>query len=109
MTSSSLHKEFFSIHKLLTPLRLALLARYLISPFLIVESDFVGRHDKSLVMHLPEPAINRCLEEVLCKFGIPNRYRKALSFSDICKPTEPDDVGMSRKHLIKELSMWNTG
>ena len=40
------HVEFFRIHILFTPLRLVLVAQYLISPSLTVDSNFVRRHDK---------------------------------------------------------------
>ena len=39
------HMEFFSIHML--------------------DSNFVRRHDKSLVVHLLDPAIKRCSKELL--------------------------------------------
>ena len=61
------HMEFFSIHML--------------------DSNFVRRHDKSLVVHLLDPAIKRCSKGVLCSFGVQYRYGKFLS-SYISKPTE---------------------
>ena len=62
------HVKFFRIHMLLTPLRLVLVAQYLISLSLMVDSNFVRRHDKSSAVHLLEPAIKRCLKGVLCSF-----------------------------------------
>ena len=56
------HVEFFRIHMLFTPFQLVLVAQYLISPFFMVDGILVRRHDKSLVVHLLEPAIKRCLK-----------------------------------------------
>ena len=86
------HAEIFSIHMLFTPLRLVLVAQYLISPCLMVDSNFVRRHDKSLVVHLLEPAIKRCLKGILCSFGV--HYRGSCSPQTF--PTHRvDKVGMS--------------
>ena len=65
--------EFLTIHMLLTPLRLALVLLYLISPSFTVVNTLVSRHDKSFVVRLPdllEPAIKRCLKGTLCNFGV---------------------------------------
>ena len=59
------HVEFFSTYMLSTPLQLVLVAEYLISPSLMVDSNFVRRRGKSLVVHLLEPAIKRCLKDGL--------------------------------------------
>ena len=56
------HMEFFRIHMLFTSLRLVIGAWYLISPSLMVDGNFVRKHDKSSVVHLLEPAIKRCLK-----------------------------------------------
>ena len=73
---------------LLTPLQLVLVAQYFISPSLMVDSKFVRRHDNYLVVHLMEPAIKRCLKQVLCSFRVRYRYGRLLSSSDISKSTE---------------------
>ena len=73
---------------LFTRLRLVLVAQHLISPSLTVDSNFVRRHDKSLVVHVLEPAIKGCLKGVLCSFGVRYRYGRFLFSSDISKSTE---------------------
>ena len=78
---------------LFTPLWLVLVAQYLISLSLMVDSNFVIRYDNSLVVHLLEPAIKRCLIGVLYSFGVQYRCGRFLSSSDISKSTE--QVGMS--------------
>ena len=70
------HVKFFSTYMLFTPSRLVLVAQYLISKSLMVDSNFARRHDKSLVVHVLGPAIKRCLKGVLCSFGVPYRYRR---------------------------------
>ena len=82
------HVEFFKIHMFFTPLRLISVAQYRISPSLMVDSNVVRIHDKSLVVHLLEPAIKRCLKRVLCSFGVQYRYGWFLSSSGISKTTE---------------------
>ena len=64
----------FRIHMLLTPLRLVLVLQYLINPSFMVLSTLVRRHDRSFVLHLLEPAINRCLYGDLCNLGVQYRY-----------------------------------
>ena len=54
------HVGFFSIHMLFASLRLVLVAQYLSSPSLVVDSNLVRRHDKSSVVYLLEPAMKRC-------------------------------------------------
>ena len=82
------HVEFFSIHMFFTPLQLVLVAQYLISPSLMVDSNFVTGHDKSLVVHLLEPVTKRCLKGFLCSFAVQYRYGRFLFSSHISKPTE---------------------
>ena len=43
--------EFLTIQMLLTPLRLALVLQYLITPSSTVVNTLVSRHDKSFVVH----------------------------------------------------------
>ena len=45
----------------LTPLRLVLVLQYLTNPSLMGLSSLVRRHDRSFVVHLLKPAINRSL------------------------------------------------
>ena len=71
------HVEFSRIHMLFKALRLVLVAQYLISPSLTVDSNFVRRH-KNLY----------CLKWVLCSFVVQYIYGRFLSSSDIFKPTE---------------------
>ena len=82
------HVEFFSIHMLFAPLQLVLVTQLVISPSLMVYSNFLRRHDKSLIVLLLEPAIKRCLKGVLCGFGFQYRNAKFSSSSDISKATE---------------------
>ena len=77
------HVEFFRIHMLFTPLWLILVTQYFISQSLMVDSNFLRRHDKSLVVHLLEPAMKRCLNmnidkqlKNVCKFGIHKRTER---------------------------------
>ena len=49
----------------------------------MVDSNFLRRHDKSLVVHLLEPAMKRCLNinidkqlKNICKFGIHKRTER---------------------------------
>ena len=42
--------------------QLVLVAQYLTNPSLVVDSNFVRKHDKSLVVHLLEPAIKQRLK-----------------------------------------------
>ena len=79
MSDDNRHVEFFSIHMLFTPLLLALVAQYPISPSLMVDGNFVRRHDKPLVVNLLKPAIKRCLKGVLCSFGVQYRHGMFLS------------------------------
>ena len=55
---------------LLTPLRLVLVLQYLTNPFFMVLSSLVRRRDRSFVVHLLEPAINRCLYGDLCNLVV---------------------------------------
>ena len=66
--------EFFRIHMLLTPLRLVLVFQYLTNRSFMALSSLVRRHDRSFVVHLLEPAINRCLYGNLCNLGVQYRY-----------------------------------
>ena len=50
------------------------LATLLTNPFFMVLSSFVRRHDRSFVVHLLEPAINRCLYGDLYNLGVQYRY-----------------------------------
>ena len=59
------HVDFFSIHMLFASLRLVLVTQYLVSPSLMVDSNFVRRHERSLVVHLLEPAIKQCFKRGL--------------------------------------------
>ena len=43
----------------------------------MVLSTLVRKHDRSFVVHLLEPAINRCLYGDLCNLGVQNRYGEA--------------------------------
>ena len=52
--------EFFKIHMLLIPFRLVLVLQYLTNLSFMILSSLVRRHDRSFVVHLLEPAINRC-------------------------------------------------
>ena len=54
------------MYTLLTPLRLVLVLKYLTNPSFIVLSSLMRRHDKSFVIHLKKPAINRCFDGDLC-------------------------------------------
>ena len=73
---------------LLTPLRLVLVLQYLTNPSFMVLSTLVRRHDRSFVVHLLEPAINRCLCGGLCSLGVQYRYGRFWSSSDISSPTD---------------------
>ena len=73
---------------LLTPLRQVLVLQYLNSPSSIVLNSLVRRHDRSFVVHLLEPVINRCLYGDLCNLGVQYRYDRFWSSSDISNPTE---------------------
>ena len=86
MTTNS--HEFFRIHMLLTPLQLVLVLQYLTNPSFTVLSSLVRRHDRSFVVHLLEPPINRCLYGDLCNLGVQYRNGRFLSFSDISNPTD---------------------
>ena len=66
--------EFFRIHMLLTPLWLVLMLQYLTNPTFMVLSTLVRRHDRSFVIHLLEPSINRCLSGDLCHLGAQYNY-----------------------------------
>ena len=68
------HVEFFRIHMLFSQLWLVSVAQYVISLSLMVDSNVERRHDKSLVVHLLDPAIKQCLKGVLCSFGVQYRY-----------------------------------
>ena len=46
------------------PIAAGLSVQYHIIPSLTVESTFVRRHDKSLVVHLLEPAMKRCFNPI---------------------------------------------
>ena len=50
--------QFFRIHESFTPLRLALVLQYLTNPSFMVLSSLMTRHERSLVVHLLEPAFN---------------------------------------------------
>ena len=68
--------EFFKIHMFLTQLRLVLLLQYLTNPSFMVLSSLVRRHERSFVVHLLEPAANRCLYGDLCNLRVQYRYGK---------------------------------
>ena len=80
--------EFFRIHVLLTPLQLVLGLRYLANPPFTVLSSSVRKHDRSLVSHFLEPAINRCLYGDLCNVGVQYRCGRFWFSSDISNPTD---------------------
>ena len=80
--------EFFRIHMLLAPLRLVLILQYLTNPSIMVLSSLVRRHDRYFVIHLLEPAINRCLYGDLCKLEVQYRYGRFSSTSDISNPAD---------------------
>ena len=58
------------IHMLLTPLWLVLVFQYLNNPSFMVPSSIARRYDWSSVVHLLEPAINRCLYVGSCNLGV---------------------------------------
>ena len=91
------HVEFFIISMLFTSLLLVLVAQYLISPSLRVDSNLVRKHNKSLVVHLLDPAIKRCLKGVLCSFGVQHRYGRLFSSSDISEPAELNKLALVLK------------
>ena len=78
--------ELFRIHMLLTPLRLVLMLQYFTNPSFMVFSTLVRRHDRPFVVHLLEPAINRCLYGDLCNLGV--HFGRFWSSSDISNPTD---------------------
>ena len=52
-------------------------------PFFMVLSSLVRRNDRSFVLHLLEPAINRCLYGDLWNLGVDYRYGRCLSNFDL--------------------------
>ena len=62
--------EFFKIHILFTPLWLVFTSQYLFNPFLMTVSILVNKLERSLVLHLPEPAMKRCENGSLCSLGV---------------------------------------
>ena len=80
--------EFFRIYMLLTPLQLVLVLQYLTNPSFMVLSSLVRKHDMSFVVHLLDPAINRCLYGDLCNLGVQYKYGRFWSSSYISGPTD---------------------
>ena len=68
--------EFFRIHTLLKQMQLVLALQYLTNLSFMVLSSLVKRDDRSLVVHLLEPAVNRCLHGDSCNLGIQCGYRR---------------------------------
>ena len=80
--------EFFRIHMLLTPFQLVLVNQHLTNPPFLVLSSLMRRHNRSFVVHLLEPAINRRLYGDLHNLGIQYRYSRFSSSLDISNPTD---------------------
>ena len=72
---------------------LVLVLQYLTNLSFMVLSSWVRRHDKSFVVHLLGPAINRCLYCDLCmrSLGVQHRYGRFWSSSDVSNPTDVMD------------------
>ena len=67
---------------------LVLVLQYLTNPSFMVLSSLVRRHDRPFIVHLLEPAINRCLYSDLCNLGVWYRYGRFWSSSDISHSTD---------------------
>ena len=87
MTTNLLSSES-RIHMLLTPLQLVLVLQYLANPPFTVLSSSVTKHDRSFLLHLLEPAVNRCLYADLWNVGVQYRCSRFWSSSDISSSTD---------------------